>query len=220
MPKMILVHGDAAIYSTASDIIVTDPPFDMPAATLCRIIRHQHSRHLVLLTTMRQLLDLYPLLGWNFAFDFVLDAVAPKKSRSDQQPHYTHHTGVYLHAPGEASLFSRRRRQRSDVFEGNGYWPSIFHAPRERALEHGMAKNADAITDLLGSFSVNSVADLFAGSGTTGLAAFELGLDCTLVERDQRLCENIAGQFRFLGANFDYQDLSNDNNEETISIRG
>ncbi len=204
MPKLTLINSDASVCEITSDIIVTDPPYDMPATTLAHIIQRQDSRHLVLLTTMSQLIELYPLLGWKLAFDFVLDAVAPKKSRNDQQPNYIHHTGVYLHSPGEKSLFSRKRRQRSDVFEGNGYWPTIFHAPRERSQQHGMAKNTDAITDILGSFDVYSVTDLFAGSGTTGLAAFDLGIDCTLIEKDHYLCDNIASQFRFLGADFSY----------------
>ncbi|PQQ33669.1 hypothetical protein C6H68_25445 [Photorhabdus luminescens] len=81
-----------------------------------------------------------------------------------------------MYRTGEKSLFNRKLRQRSDVFEANGYWPTIFHAPRERMQEHGMAKNIDTITDLLGSFGISSVADLFAGSGTTAMAAFELDL--------------------------------------------
>ncbi|MEQ9971390.1 DNA methyltransferase [Pectobacterium carotovorum] len=205
MQKTTLICGNAAEYSISADIILTDPPFDMPGDELCEIIKTQQSRHLILITTMRQFLELYGLLGWNLAFDFVLDAVAPKKSRSSKQPHYTHHTGVYLYAPGEKSLFDRKRRQRSDVFEGNGYWPTIFHAPRERSAEHGMAKNMDSVTDLLGSFNVRSVLDLFAGSGTTGLAAFELGVDCVMVEKELSSCDEIADKFQFLGANFNFQ---------------
>jgi DNA modification methylase len=87
-------------------------------------------------------------------------------------------------------------------YEGNGYWPTIFYAPKERVQQHSLAKNADAITDLIGSFDVSSVADLFAGSGTVGMSAFELNLDCTLVEHDKENCKNIANYFKFMGANF------------------
>lgn len=199
MSKIKLIHGDALKHSVTADMILTDPPFDMSVSKLCNIILNQDSKHLLLITTMRQLLDLHPLLGWKLSFDFVLDSVAPKKSNSKQQPNYTHNTGVYLHHPDVKSLFNRKLRQRSDVFEGNGYWPTIFHAPRERAQVHGMAKNTDAITDLLGSFDVQSVVDPFAGSGTTGIAAFELDIDCTLIELSETNCSTIRQTFSFFG---------------------
>jgi DNA modification methylase len=202
MAKIKLICGDAKVQRISCDLIVTDPPFDMPGDQLAEIIKKQDCAHLLLIATMRQILEFVPLMNWKFGFDFVLDAITPKKSKSIHQPNYTHHSGIYLHKDGERSLFNRKRRQRSDVFEGNGYWPTIFYAPKERVQQHSLAKNADAITDLIGSFDVSSVADLFAGSGTVGMSAFELNLDCTLVEHDKENCKNIANYFKFMGANF------------------
>lgn len=202
MATIKLIFGDAKEQHISCDLIVTDPPFDMPGSLLSDIIKKQDCGHLLLISTMRQILEFVPLMNWKFGFDFVLDAVTPKKSKSIHQPNYTHHSGVYLYKDGEKSLFNRKKRQRSDVFEGNGYWPTIFHAPKERVQQHSLAKNADAITDLIGSFDVKTVADLFAGSGTIGMSAFELGLDCTLVELDPESCESISSYFKFMGANF------------------
>ncbi|MDV7391887.1 hypothetical protein RZS08_11055, partial [Arthrospira platensis SPKY1] len=137
--------------------------------------------------------------NWRLGFDFVIDGVMPKKSKSLQQPNYTHQTGVYLTAPGVRSAFNRRRRQRSDVFEETGYWPTIFHAPRDRVAEHGHAKNIDAITDLLGSFDVTDVCDPFAGSGSTALAAFDLGIQFTVIERDAKTFADMRRTLRFIG---------------------
>jgi len=184
MAQVTLICGDAALHGRACDLILTDPPYDMRGHELARILSVFDTKHLVLLTTMRQLLEFMDCTDWHLNFDFVIDGVMPKKSRNKQQPNYTHQTGVYLTKPGATSVFDRTRRQRSDTFEANGYWPTIFYAPRNNVQAHGHAKNVDAITDILGSFSVSNVCDPFAGSGTTARAAWTLDLSVTLIERD------------------------------------
>lgn len=198
MAKITLHHADAIKINTMADLIMTDPPFDMPAAQLAGILDGIQAEHLVLITTMRQLLGLVKCSDWELAFDFVLDAVTPKKSMSLQQPNYTHATGVYMTRPGAKSIFNRKRRQRSDTFDNKGYWPTVLRAPRERLADHGMAKNQTAITDILGCFDVSHVCDPFAGSGTVGLAAYELEIDCTLIEKDQQHYALLEQTFRFL----------------------
>ncbi|MBK7543182.1 MAG: hypothetical protein IPI57_15810 [Candidatus Competibacteraceae bacterium] len=94
---------------------------------------------------------------------------------------------TYFKKPEAKSAFDRYSRQRSDTFSAEpGYWPTIFHAPRQNVKAHGLAKNQAVITDILGSFTVRSVIDPFAGSGTTGMAAYDLGLDCLMIEKDKR----------------------------------
>lgn len=193
-----LIHGDAAEHSVAADIMLTDPPFDMSGQQLAGIVARYDCNHVVLISTMRQAIDFIVESGFVLAFDFVLDTAAPKKSKSVRQPHYTHCTGVYLHKPGVKSVFDRKRRQRSDVYESNGYWPTIIRAPRERAQDHALAKNVAAITDILGSFDVRCVVDPFAGSGTTALAAFELGMDCVAIERDRAAFKSMRKNLRFV----------------------
>ncbi len=183
-------------------MILTDPPYDMPGRELAGILARYDAPHLVMLTTMRQFVEFVEATGpaWHLAFDFVVDGVAPKKSRSVMQPHYVHQTGVYMTRPGTKSAFDRRRRHRSDVFEANGYWPTIMRAPRQAMQEHGMAKSLAAVTDILGSFDVASVIDPFAGRGTTALAAADLGhIDVTLVERDPAHIATIRKNLRFVG---------------------
>lgn len=200
MAQTTLIHGDARDHGCAADLILTDPPYQLDGGELAQILARFDAKHLVLLTTMRQLLDFMRCGEWRLAFDFVIDGVMPKKSMSNMQPHYLHQTGVYLTRPGAKSVFDRKRRQRSDVFEGNGYWPTIFHAPRDNVQSHGHAKNAQAITDLLGSFDVGSVVDPFAGSGSTGIAAYDLDLQCTLIERDRKTFDALKRTCRFMSA--------------------
>lgn len=201
MAKTTLIHGDAADYAHLSaDIMLTDPPFEMSGEALAGIINRYPVQHLLLLTTMRQLLGFMRCGTWTLNFDFVFDGVAPKQSKSKQQPNYIHSTGVYLTRNGARSLFNRKRRQRSDVFEATGYWPTIFYAPRTAMHTHGHAKSEAAVADLLGSFDVQAVIDPFCGSGTTALAAFECGIHCTLIERDAATFTTLQKTLRFMSA--------------------
>lgn len=180
---MTLIHGDARDHGRPCDLLLTDPPYDMAGAELAEILGRYDTKHLVLITTMSQFLEFMRHSDWQLNFDFVIDGVMPKKSKSLSAPNYIHQTGVYLSKKGSKTIFNRKLRQRSDVFDG-GYWPTIFYAPRTGVQQHGLTKNRQAITDLLGSFDVKNVCDPFGGSGTTALAAYELGINCTIVEKD------------------------------------
>ena len=46
---------------------------------------------------------------------------------------------------------------------------------------------------------MQTVVDMFAGSGTTGLACLELGIDCILIEKSKEHYENAKQTFEFLG---------------------
>ena len=210
MAKIELIHGDARAYRGAADLIITDPPYDMSGKQLADILESIDARHLVLITTMKQLLEFAANSDWKLSFDFVLDAVMPKKSKSIHQPNFTHQTGVYMTKSGATSVFDRKKRQRSDTFDNNGFWPTVLRAPRNRNDEHGMAKNLASWTDLLGSFDIESVVDPFAGSGTTALAALELDLDCTLVEIDGENCDKIRRSLKFIAKDFSFKNLSAD----------
>ena len=199
-PKIQLIHGDSRTLDLAADLVMTDPPYDMPGTNLATILGRICSDHLVLVTSMRQLMEFTVAAPeWRMSFDFVLDAVVPKKSMNARSPHYTHQTGVYMTRDGARSIFDRKRRQRSDTFDGKGFWPSVLRAPRDRQDEHGMAKNLQAWTDILGSFEAASVVDPFSGSGTTAFAAIELGIDCTCIEIDTETYEAAKKRLKFIG---------------------
>jgi 16S rRNA G966 N2-methylase RsmD len=199
MAQFTLIHGDANDYPRHAEIMLTDPPYELSGKTLANIIDKYPIDHLVMLTTMRQLMEFMAASEWSLNFDFVFDGVAPKKSRSLSQPNYTHQTGVYLTRNGAKSRFNRKRRMRSDCYEENGYWPTIFHAPRTEMNEFGFAKNVECITDLIGSFDAASVIDPFAGFGTTAQAAFELEIECTMIEKDPETYRQLKKVMKFMG---------------------
>lgn len=198
MRSINIINSDAeTVNNIKTDVIVTDPPFEMTALKLNNVLNTVKCDHLVLITTMRQLIDLIKISKWELSFDFVLDAVVPKKSMSIHQPNYIHATGVYLIKNKSKSIFNRKLRNRSDTFDGKGYWPTIIKSERNRMSDDGFAKNIRAMVDIIGSFDVSNVYDPFAGSGTTGFASIELGIECTLVEIDALKFSELKKKFNF-----------------------
>lgn len=197
--RLCVINDDANNIAVKCDMIVTDPPFDLSGVELAKIIEHQECDHLLLITTMKQLLEFNSSTSFKLAFDFVLDSVVPKKSKSIHQPNYTHVTCVYMTRNGAKSIFNRKKRERSDAFDSTGYWSTIMRSPRDRMNDLGYAKNITALTDIIGSFEVNLIADIFAGSGSTAYAAFELDIDCIVNEIDSLLCKKIESSFKMLG---------------------
>ena len=196
MAKITLINDDANNHSIAADMIVTDPPFEMSGQQLHEIISHYNVPNLLLICSLRQLVEFANLTNYKMGFDFVLDLVAPKQSKSQRQPNYIHAQAVYFYK--SKSVFNRKHGERSDVFT-KGYCPTIIRASRERNSEHGMAKNEQAIQDMLSFFEVTNVVDMFAGSGTVGLACLELDIDCTLIEKDPEHFSKMKQTFEFLG---------------------
>ncbi|MBK7542817.1 MAG: hypothetical protein IPI57_13805, partial [Candidatus Competibacteraceae bacterium] len=92
MAAITLIEADSATQSGKADLIFADPPFDLPGDVLAEILQRYDAPHLVLIATMRQILAFASLSPWAFSFDFVLDGVMPKQSKSRQQPNYTHQT--------------------------------------------------------------------------------------------------------------------------------
>ena len=170
----------------------------MKGEQLANIISQYQSDHLLMLCSMHQLLDFSKHSDFKLNFDLVIDIVAPKQSKSVHQPFYTHIHAVYMTRNKAKTRFNRKHGERSDVFT-EGYFPSIIRANRERSEEHGHAKNQQAIQDVLSFFDVQTVVDMFAGSGTTGLACLELGIDCILIEKSKEHYENAKQTFEFLG---------------------
>ena len=206
MAKIKVIHGSCFdVAPQSAGLIFTDPPFDMPASDVVRAVSRHDSNHLVMITTMRQLLGfMLASEDWVFSFDFVLDLVSPKQSKSIRQPNYRHTTGVYLTRRNSKSAFDRKARQREDVASSSGYWPTIIRAPSGGRAGGAYEKDEAAIVDILGSFpSISSVLDPFAGTGTVAMAAFELGISATMIEQDPSQLAAMRNRLKFVGATFD-----------------
>ncbi len=196
-----LINGDAKEHGARFDMIFTDPPFDMSGQELLEVLDCYEYDHLVLIASLHQIIDFAKNVDMDFGFDLVVSHVTPKKSKSYAQPNYLHSNVAYFKQKGVRSAFDRRRIERQDHYSDKAthYYPTIFHAPKNN-LQYKYQKNQAMIDDLLGAFKVKTVCDMFAGSGTTGVAAITHDMDCTLIEQDADAFEIMQKTFRLLGA--------------------
>lgn len=199
-----IINGNARDYSYNADMIFTDPPFDMKGKELHEIISKYNADHLLLITIGKQYTEFCKLTDYEFALDFIFDTVVPSKSHSKQQPHACHNLIMYMRKKGVKSAFDRTFIQRKDVAT-KGFYPTIFRASKNRLQEYGYAKNLQAVTDLLGSFHVKSVIDMFAGTGTVAHACKELLMDCVSIEQKTELTDQLYREMSFMrGGNCQY----------------
>ena len=196
-----LINGDAKEHGASFDMIFIDPPFEMSGYDLKVILDCYEYDHLVLIASLHQIIDFAKNTDMEFGFDLVISHVTPKKSKSYAQPNYLHSNVAYFKQKGVRSVFDRRRIERQDHYSDKmtHYYPTIFHAPKNN-LQYKYQKNQAMIDDLLGAFKVKTVCDMFAGSGTTGVAALTHDMDCTLIEQDADVFEIMQKTFRLLGA--------------------
>lgn len=195
-----LINDDARNVGGAFDMLFTDPPFNMSGIDLKRVIDGFSFDHLVLICSMRQVIEFAPLSNLDFCFDLVVSHITPKKSRSYAQPNYLHANIVYFKREGVQSAFDRRLVERHDHYSDKKthYYPSIFHAPKND-MQYKYKKNQAMINDLVGAFNVQTICDPFAGSGTTGFACLEHQKDCTLIEQNCDAFAIMKQQFSMLG---------------------
>ncbi|CAM3033611.1 DNA methyltransferase [Dichelobacter nodosus] len=186
------------------EMIFTDPPFDMGAGKLHKILSNYQFEHLVLIASMRQVLELYPKLDMDFCFDLVANRSKPKESRSYAMPHYLHNNIFYFKKHGVKSAFDRRLVARADQYSDTKthYYPTFFDAPK-RDIVYRYQKNQQMIDDIIGAFNVSTVCDMFAGSGTTGLACVKHEKDCTLIEAETEPFNIMKQQLDFLQVKYE-----------------
>lgn len=195
-----IINDDAKNHGARFDMVFTDPPFEMSGSDLKAIFDCYDFDHLVLIASLHQIIDFAKQTELEFGFDLVVSHVTPKKSKSYAQPNYLHSNVVYFKRKGVKTAFDRRRVVRQDYYSdtATNYYPSVFHAPKT-GMQYKYQKNQAMIDDLLGAFNVKTVCDMFAGSGTTGLAAYEHQKDCTLIEQDIDAFKILKTNFQMLG---------------------
>jgi len=117
-----------------------------------------------------------------------------------------------LPAPKSFIVWDKGRHSMGDLeheygrqWEGIAFYPGALHGFTRRpadiirlpcvpssALLHPNEKPAGLITNLLGHTKGETILDPFAGSGTTGRAAKDMGKTATLIELDEKYCEIAA----------------------------
>jgi DNA modification methylase len=138
--------------------------------------------------------------GWQLHQTLVWEKNAIVLGRSDY--HYQHEDLLYgwKAGPGRAG----RGRHQGSRWYGDHKQSSVLHADRPARSEvHPTQKPVELLTRLLANSSRRGeiVLDMFAGSGSTLIAADQLGRRCFAVELDPAYVDVIRSR---------YQGLSND----------
>jgi DNA modification methylase len=115
--------------------------------------------------------------------------------------------GNYFHLPpSKCWLFWDKLNGENDFADGELAWTNLNKAVRRKThLWNGMIRKGqedrfhptqkplDVIAWALSlAGDVQTILDPFAGSGTTGRAAKDLGRKCTMIEREEKYCEIAA----------------------------
>jgi site-specific DNA-methyltransferase (adenine-specific) len=70
--------------------------------------------------------------------------------------------------------------------------PDVIHSDRTGNAMHPTEKPEGLMSTLIAANEGETILDPFAGSGTTGRAAKDLGRKCVLIEREEKYCEIAA----------------------------
>ncbi|MBM4311414.1 MAG: site-specific DNA-methyltransferase [Deltaproteobacteria bacterium] len=71
-----------------------------------------------------------------------------------------------------------------------------YNARTDSGRLHPTEKPTGLIVELLNKTTAHTILDPFAGSGTTGRAAKDLGRQCVMIERKEKYCEIAANRMR------------------------
>jgi site-specific DNA-methyltransferase (adenine-specific) len=202
LPAPYYDHGGITIYHADCrhilpflgrfDLLLTDPPYGMDYQSAWRT-DHQRKPKIVgdlefptWITDHRGTVASFYFCRW----DNLSELPKPKSfiawdkckhSMGDLDHEFGRQWEAIAFYPGERHEFQRRP---ADIIR-------IPCVPACR-LEHPNEKPVDLIARLIAIHDVQTILDPFAGSGTTGRAAKDLGKQCTMIELDERYCEIAA----------------------------
>jgi site-specific DNA-methyltransferase (adenine-specific) len=207
-----LYHGDCReIAPTLGrfDLLLTDPPYECEAHTAMRRTRAtlEGRRDADAMTFDAMTDDLRAFIcsiecNWQVVF-CQAEAVAKYQQlygeayrrpmvwiKPDSAPQFTGDRP----AMGYESIVCAWKGEGKSRWNGGGKrGVYIFNSTSGRTGGHPTEKPEPLIRQLIKDFSLEGpVLDLCAGIGTTGRAAKDLGLHCTMIEREERYCEIAA----------------------------
>lgn len=134
---------------------------------------------------------------YQYKHEPILEAEAPDPAEpeTDDDAVLTHEPLLYGFAPGGKGRLGRG----GPAWYGNNKQTTVFEVPKPSASrEHPTMKPVELIVQQLRNSVARkgSVLDLFAGSGSTLIAAHRLNLVARLVELDPRFCDVICRRYQ------------------------
>jgi len=164
----LLLEGDRP------DLVVTDPPYDMPVSSVRQALSHFADRAAVL-SGGKQAFGLAGD-GWRYCFDLVWKTRQPRSFPTPYQPVFYHHNILMLRR-GEAPLGWQR------PFPNFG---SVIELEETEFVdtEFGHGKSPGVFVAMLQGFAYELCADPFMRTGASVLACETLGKVCYAMELD------------------------------------
>ena len=163
------------------DLVFTDPMYDDDTKGLVVCFDELKTKHFLLMLTLKQILSFIPHSGYDFKFDLVFTQKTPSSMLNKRVPYYLHKNIVYL-SKDNTTLFHCDNAK--GTISDAGYYPSVFEASKDTQESHPLTKDANVLKKILCGFEFETLLDMFIGSGSTLLAAEQLGRRCFGMEID------------------------------------
>jgi len=202
--KHRLVCGDSTditvhdkLGSNDADFVFTDPMYQDSCEPIISILNAIDVNYFLIMATFKQCVDFINKSGMRFRFDLVLNQLTPSSSMNKKVPYYLHKNLIYL-TKTDDTIFNCDNAKGVFSETGAGYYPSVIEGAKNTSEEHGLAKNSTAIYKVISGFKFKIVLDMFIGSGTTMVAAHQLGRICYGIELSPRYCQVIVNRMKKL----------------------
>jgi hypothetical protein len=206
--KHRLLCGDstkAANYGTGCKTLVFDPPWD------AGIVMDARKNTLVFCDAQRAG-DAFTAFGapaWLFAWDCITSWYSPNRPLKRMKLCFWYgdlksykFDGAHYGEPSESKTVTNTRGSYEFVGDNRGkHLSDVFSAPITKLhaeSEHSHSKPLDWVRMLLGNCTQGDIYDPFCGSGTTLIAAEQLGRKCYGMEISPQYCDVIVKRWETL----------------------
>jgi len=168
-----------------SELVVTDPPYDMRGGDVMDIVGRFAPRAIVLCGD-RQAFEIASI--WRFALDLIWVHRTPRKFPTLHAPLMCHTHCVIITKPGVKSEWQKPRPDYKSVIEIAG--------PEYEDTEMGHGKAAGLFVLMMEGFKHRAIADPFMGTGAVVLACESSGRTCVGVEKEPSTLAVALERFR------------------------
>jgi len=197
---IVLLHGDCLemlphFEPDSIDLVLTDPPYGMSFQSNRRLEKHDkiHNDDSLPIELINMAIDKASKAAFMFCrWDNIADMPKPKSVIAWVKNNWS--MGDLKHEYGrqwEACLFYAK-----DGHEFTSRPVDVIHCPRTGNNLHPTEKPTELIKELLKHNKGNLILDPFLGSGTTAVAAKQLGRKCIGIELEQKYLDIAVDRLR------------------------
>jgi len=173
--RHLVYCGDALDWSYEADGVCTDPPYDMSCETIRTVVR-QYAKVAAVICTGRQAFNL-ARDGWEYAMDLCWSHKSPRSINTKRTPLFYHANVVVMNLGGNKTDWTRPRPN----------YGSLLHHEYEDWGGHGQGKSPNLFAEIMEGFPWETMADPFAGTLATLIAAHKQGRTFIGCEKEPKM---------------------------------